>query len=174
MHEANVQPGLINFITMCVTYIFFYRACKAQGLDRNTLPYTGKFQPYCAYIALVWLFLVACYYGYTCYLPWSVSSFFQNYSMQLFVPPLFIFWKLLKRTKLVKPHEADLVWERPIIDAYEATFLDEPNGFWKEILQLVGIKRAKGGADQRRRSSIIPNTMRQHFPDGGVVESTNY
>lgn len=38
--------GVINYIVMCVTYIFFYRACKAQGLDRKTLPYCGWFQPY--------------------------------------------------------------------------------------------------------------------------------
>jgi amino acid transporter len=38
--------GVINYLVMCVTYVFFYRACKAQGLDRNTLPYKGWFQPY--------------------------------------------------------------------------------------------------------------------------------
>jgi len=26
---------------MCITYLFFYRALKAQGIDRNTLPYKG-------------------------------------------------------------------------------------------------------------------------------------
>jgi amino acid transporter len=38
--------GVINYWVMSVTYIFFYRACKAQSLDRNTLPYKGWFQPY--------------------------------------------------------------------------------------------------------------------------------
>jgi len=38
--------GVINYLVMSVTYIFFYRACKAQGLDRSTLPYKGWFQPY--------------------------------------------------------------------------------------------------------------------------------
>merc|ERR1711939_767349 len=147
--------GLIDYFVMCVTYIFFYRACKAQGLDRNKLPYTGWFQPYCAYVAAVWLFVVTCMYGYTCYLPWSVSSFFSQYSMQLFIPPLFVIWKILKRTKMVKAHEADLVWQRPIIDAYEATSIDPPSGFWKEMVQLVGFKRTKGGQDRRRRGSSV-------------------
>jgi len=31
---------------MTITYIFFYRACKAQGVDRKTFSYTGWFQPY--------------------------------------------------------------------------------------------------------------------------------
>lgn len=151
---TNIKPGLIDYFVMCITYIFFYNACKAQGLDRSTLPYTGWFQPYCAYIAAVWLFIVTCIYGYTCYLPWSVSSFFSNYTMQLFIPPLYIFWKVLKKTKFVKPHEADLVWERPNVDAYEATFTDKPSGFWREIGQMFGIKKNKGGNDQRRKSSI--------------------
>ena len=137
---------------MSLTYIFYYRACKAQGLDRKTLPYTGWFQPYCAYFALVWMFVVACIYGYTCYLPWSVSSFFSNYTMQLFIPPLYIIWKFVKKTKLVRPDEADLEWERPIVDAYEASFLDPPIGFWREVGQLVGIRRMKGGSDKRHPS----------------------
>lgn len=53
--------------------------------------------------------------------------------MLLLAPILFIFWKVLKRTKLQRPSTTDLVWERPAIDAYEATFLDPPNSFWREM-----------------------------------------
>ena len=141
---------------MSVTYIFFYRACQAQGFDRHQLPYVGWFQPYCAWFAAIWMFITACYYGYTTYLPWAVSSFFSNYTMQLFIPPLFVFWKILKKTKMVKPHEADLVWERPVIDAYEATFLNPPVGFWRELGQLVGLRRVKGGNEARRPSVLAP------------------
>ncbi len=100
------------------------------------------------------MFVTACYYGYTTYMPWSVSSFFSNYTMQIFIPPLFVFWKILKKTKFVKPHEADLVWERPVIDAYEASFVGPPVGFWTEVLQLFGLKRVKGGNDVRRPSVL--------------------
>lgn len=31
---------------MTVTYIFFWRAVKAQGVDRKQFAYTGWFQPY--------------------------------------------------------------------------------------------------------------------------------
>lgn len=69
--------------------------------------------------------------------------------MVLLAPILFFGWKLIKRTKIVKPLEVDLVWERPTVDAYEATFLDPPVGFWTEMIQLVGFKRNKGGNDKR-------------------------
>ncbi|KIW19458.1 hypothetical protein PV08_00030 [Exophiala spinifera] len=147
--------GLIDFLVMSITYIFFHRACKKQGLDRNKLPYKGWFQPYCAYFSAIWLFLLTCIYGYTCYMPWSVSDFFSLYAMQIFIPPLFIIWKLVKRTRMVRPEEADLVWERPTVDAYEETIIDPPVGFWTEMLQLIGLKRHKGGNDQRRRSSVM-------------------
>lgn len=137
---------------MSLTYIFYYRACKAQGVDRRTLPYYGYFQPYCAYFAVVWMFVVGCYYGYTSYMPWDVSNFFSNYTMQLFIPWLYPIWKIIKKTKLLKPHEVDLVWEKPIVDAYEATFLDPPVGFWREMGQLIGLRTVKGGNDKRRPS----------------------
>lgn len=38
--------GIINYNIMCLTYIFFWRAVKAQGVDRKTFAYTGWFQPY--------------------------------------------------------------------------------------------------------------------------------
>ncbi|EMF09527.1 uncharacterized protein SEPMUDRAFT_151508 [Sphaerulina musiva SO2202] len=151
--------GLINYITMCITYIRFHQACKVQGLDRNTLPYTGYLQPYCAYFGLVWMFIVTCIYGYTSYLPWNVSNFFSNYTMQLFIPPLFLIWKLIHKTKWIKSAEADLVWDRPIIDAYEETFLHPPVGFWTEMGHLVGINRKRDKASDRRASVVQEDVM---------------
>lgn len=134
---------VIDYIIICTTYLFFYRALRAQNIDRRTLPYYGYFQPYSAWIALVWMIFVVTTYGYSTFLPgnWSVSSFFTYYTMVLAAPLLFFGWKLVKRTKLIKATEVDLVWDRPIIDAYEATFIDYAPGFWTEILQMFGLRR---------------------------------
>lgn len=137
---------------MTTTYIFFYRAVKAQGIDRNTLPYTGWFQPYGAWFALVFEVVVVFCYGYASFLPWDISGFFSSYTMVGVAPVLYCFWKLLKRTKVVKPLEADLVWDRPVIDAYEDTFLSPPVGFWREMLQLFSFNllgKVEGGNDRR-------------------------
>lgn len=150
--HADFCSGLIDFIVMCVTYIFFYRACKTQGLDRKTLPYTGWGQPYCAIFGCFWMVLVAFFEGYISFQPWSTTSFFQSYTLQLLAPILFVFWKVVKRTKMVRSHEADLVWDRPIIEAYEATFLDLPVGFWREIGELLGIRGMKGVTDKGTHS----------------------
>lgn len=133
--------GIIDYIIMCVTYIYFYRACAVQGVDRTQFPYYGYFQPYCAYIGVVFMSLVVLFFGYSSFTPWSVSAFFTYYTMVLLAPVLFFSWKLLKRTKPVKPHEADLTWERPAVAMYEATFINPPVSFWTEMGHLVGFRR---------------------------------
>lgn len=136
---------IIDHIVISITYIFFYKACKAQGIDRKTLPYCGWFQPYGAYIAAAFLTTVVFTYGYSVFLPgkFTVQGFFTYYTMLLIAPITFFGWKIVKTTKFVKAEEADLVWDRPQIDAYEAAFEEVPVGFWVEILQMFGLKRRR-------------------------------
>ncbi|CAD0115576.1 unnamed protein product [Aureobasidium uvarum] len=141
--------GVINYWVMCVTYIFFYRACKAQGLDRNTLPYKGWFQPYSAYLGAAWMTMIVFCYGYTSFAPWSVSNFFIYYTLLLVAPVTFFGWKLIKRTRLLSPLEVDLVWERPVIDNYEMTFIDPPQSFWSEMIGPLMFWRHSKGSDRQ-------------------------
>ncbi|WQF82225.1 Putative amino acid permease/ SLC12A domain-containing protein [Colletotrichum destructivum] len=138
--------GVINYIVMSITFINYHRACKAQGIDRRTMPYYGYFQPYGAYIALVLQTIVILTYGWSAFRPeFDVGSFFSNYTMQIVAPLLFIFWKVFKRTHYIKPEDVDLTWDRPIIEAYEqhAVVQDPPVTFWREMLQMIGIGRNK-------------------------------
>lgn len=118
---------------MCTTFIRYYAACKAQGLDRRSLPYYGWLQPFCAWFGLGWMIMVTLCYGYAVFRSgqWSAKDFFGAYTILGVDVILLVGWKLLKRTKFVGVSEIDLVWERPTIDAYEATFIDPPVGFWK-------------------------------------------
>ncbi|KAJ5099028.1 General amino acid permease AGP2 [Penicillium argentinense] len=161
--------GLINYITICITYICFHRACVAQGLDRRQFSYYGRFQPWCGYIGMVWMILVTILYGYPAYKPWDLSTFWSDYTMQIVIPPLFLIWKVIKKTKWIKPHEADLLWERPLIDAYEASFIDPPVGFWREIGQMFGIRRVKGGNDKRRQSYAAPVSSGNETSEGALA-----
>ncbi|KAH8819237.1 AAT family amino acid transporter [Xylogone sp. PMI_703] len=147
MINLATAAGIIDYIVMCVTYICFYRACVAQGFDRSKLPYTGWFQPYCSYIGLAWMICIVSCYGYPSFKPWNIDTFFTDYTMVFVSPVLFIGWKLIKRTRFLRPTEVDLVWEAPDITAYEeaSSVYDPPVGFWDEMLQMVGIKRNKAG-----------------------------
>jgi amino acid transporter len=128
---------------MCIIYIYFYRALKVQGFDRKDLPYIGWAQPYCAWFGLgTMIFTVSCY-GYATFLPgwWDLGTFFSYYTMVFVCPVLYVGWKVWWRTKIVKPEEADLVWERPIIDAYEASTLEPHMGFFEEVKIMMGFKK---------------------------------
>ncbi|RKK77475.1 hypothetical protein BFJ69_g6241 [Fusarium oxysporum] len=83
---------IIDHIVISITYIFFYRACKAQGIDRPTPPYCGWFQPYSAYISATFLTCVVCCYGYSTFLPgnFTISGFFTYYTMVLVAPITFL------------------------------------------------------------------------------------
>lgn len=111
---------LINYSIIAVTYIHFYRACKVQGFNRDLLPYKSKFQPYISYAAAVIFFLMTWIAGYTVFLPgsWSTKTFLFNYLMIFVDIGIFIFWKLLKRTKYKKPSEVDLYFGTKEVDDY--------------------------------------------------------
>ncbi|UPL02574.1 hypothetical protein LCI18_013508 [Fusarium solani-melongenae] len=135
----NLATGatLIYFITALITYIRFYRACQVQEFNRDKLPYKGWFQPYSAWFALIFELVILIFYGYRSVVPFDVSGFITAYFMPFFVPCLFIGWKLIKKTKFVRARDVDLVWEAPLIDAYEASLEEVPVGFWRDVWLML-------------------------------------
>ncbi|KAI4687559.1 uncharacterized protein J4E88_003149 [Alternaria novae-zelandiae] len=133
---------LINFSVMCFTFLKFHKACQAQGLDRDTLPYKGMAQPYAAWYGLVCTFIMTFVGGYTVFLngKWAVADFLFSYLMVFAFPVLFIFWKVLKRTKWVSPSEADLVTDLAEIEEYHRTFVEKPetNAFNRVLDKMFG------------------------------------
>lgn len=94
-------------------------------------------------------------YGYSSFKPWSVENFFIYYAMVILAPVLYVFWKVMKRTKIVSSKEVDLIWDAPVIDAYEETFYEAPLGFWKEVIGMFGFK-SKGAGDHQRAREVEP------------------
>jgi yeast amino acid transporter len=136
---------ILNYIVMSVTYLCFYRACKAQGVDRRTFPYYGYFQPYCGWIGAIGMTVTVITYGYATFLPgkWDIGTFFSYYTMIFVAMITYPAWKIIKRTKFVRPLEADLIWEKPVVDAYEDAFNEPPTTFLQELKSMVGIKQRK-------------------------------
>ncbi|KAI2631197.1 histidine permease [Xylaria nigripes] len=139
LQSVTEGATMINYICISLTYIFFHRACKAQGIDRTTLPYYGYFQPYCAYITFVYMIIIEGIFGYVVFVPghWSVGDFFAPYTMALVAILLYFGWKLGKRTRFVDPRDADLVWEKPQIDAYENSLVEPPTRVRDELWALL-------------------------------------
>jgi len=49
----STVAGLLAWMTLCICYLRFYAACKAQGLDRNTLPFKSRLQPYAGWVGAI-------------------------------------------------------------------------------------------------------------------------
>lgn len=113
---------------MSFTFIRFRKACEAQGLTRDKLPYWGKFQPYLAYYALTGCFIMTFVGGYTVFLPgmWDVPTFLFSYTMIGIFPVLFLVWKFLKGTKFLKPEEVDLYRDVAEIEEYTREYVPKP------------------------------------------------
>lgn len=119
---------LINFSVMAFTFIRFKAACEAQGLSRDKLPYKGWGQPFLAWYALAGCFTMAFVGGYTVFLPgkWSVPTFLFSYTMIFVFPVLFCVWKLVKKTKWLRPENVDLVKDVAEIESYTKNYVDVP------------------------------------------------
>ncbi|KAI4859543.1 amino acid permease/ SLC12A domain-containing protein [Hypoxylon rubiginosum] len=126
---------LINFSVMCVTYICFHRALKAQGISRDALPYKGLLQPYAAYYGLFATFVMTFVGGYTVFLPgkWNIPTFLFSYTMIGICPILFICWKLIHKTKFHRPQDVDLLRDVAAVEDYTNKFVPAPprNAFTK-------------------------------------------
>ncbi|OQO02713.1 hypothetical protein B0A48_12242 [Cryoendolithus antarcticus] len=133
---------LINFAVMCLTFLFWRRALMAQGISRDTLPYKAILQPGAAYVGLAFCSVMAFVGGYPVFLPgnWDVPTFIFSYFMIALTPILFVVWKILKKTKIRKPHEVDLRGEVASIDEYTRLFVPKPprNAFDKWFNKIFG------------------------------------
>ncbi|KAI9734258.1 MAG: hypothetical protein M1834_002362 [Cirrosporium novae-zelandiae] len=133
---------LINFAVMAFTFTRFMKACEAQGLSRDTLPYKGRFQPYLAWYAFTGTFIMAFVGGYTVFLEgqWDVPTFFFSYTMIGVFPLLYIGWKVVKKTKIIKPEEADLWTGVEEIEEYQRNYVPKPprNKFMKYFDKIFG------------------------------------
>lgn len=60
------------------------------------------------------------------FLSYLMDRVINSYTMIAVCPLLFIAWKVLKRSKLYKPEEVDLVKNLDEIEAYEANYVPRP------------------------------------------------
>ncbi|GAP93354.2 putative amino acid permease [Rosellinia necatrix] len=133
---------LINYCVVSYTYICFYRALKAQGISRDSLPYKGYLQPYAACYALVATFVFSFLSGYTVFLPgnWDIASFFFSYTAIAAFPILYFGWKIIHRTTIYPPAQVDLQQDLDEVEEYTRNYIPQPptNSFSKFLNVLFG------------------------------------
>lgn len=121
---------LINFCCIAWSYIRFKRACEAQGLSRDALPYKAPFQPYAAWISLICCFVMVFVGGYSIFIDdnFTVPDFLFQYMMVGVFPVIFLGWKFAKGTKWLSPEEVDLLTGVEEIEKYTNEYVPDPDG----------------------------------------------
>uniref|UniRef100_A0A8H7TVH0 Amino acid permease/ SLC12A domain-containing protein n=1 Tax=Bionectria ochroleuca TaxID=29856 RepID=A0A8H7TVH0_BIOOC len=131
---------LINFCVVCVTYLCFARALKAQGISRDSLPFKARIMPFGAWYGLSGAFIMMFVQGYTVFLPgfWDVPNFLFSYTMVSVFPALYIGWKLFYKTTIHKPINVNLREDLDVIDEYERKFVSQiPDGTFERALDKL-------------------------------------
>lgn len=108
--------GFIVWTSISVCHIAFMRALKAQGIDRDTLPYKAFWQPWLSWYGIVFNTIIIFTQGFTAFAPWDTSSFFAAYISLILFVVLYAGHKLILRQPLVRPAEADLLSGRKEVD----------------------------------------------------------
>ncbi|KAL8700150.1 MAG: hypothetical protein Q9224_001092 [Gallowayella concinna] len=112
--------NLFTWMSVSIAYIRFHAALKAQGVDRNTLVFKSPFQPYTAYFSLCFFAMITLFNGFYVFGPFDVNGFVTAYVGIPIYFALYTFWKVFKRTKFVKSHEADIYTGKAALDAADA------------------------------------------------------
>ncbi|ODO08463.1 hypothetical protein L198_00193 [Cryptococcus wingfieldii CBS 7118] len=110
LQSITSLTGLLTWGSLCFTYTRFHAALKAQGIERNTLPWKSLCQPYLAYYGTLMCSVIVLFSGFSVFLKgnWNASDFVANYiSLPLYFIPMGC-WKIFKKTKAIKASEADL------------------------------------------------------------------
>jgi len=117
--NLSTVGGFFGWWGINITYIFFYRGFKAQGLDRKQLIYHSNLQPYLSYWGVFWTSLFIIINGFEVFWNFTAAGFLTAYiNIPLFFA-LYFGWKIYKRTKIWKPHQMDFVTGIPSLEETE-------------------------------------------------------
>ncbi|KAH9916129.1 amino acid permease [Amylocystis lapponica] len=132
LSEMTAIAGLGSWFCIAVTYLRFHKGLKAQGIERNSLPYRAPFQPYAAYYAAVLAFITILFSGWSVFLRdnWSTATFVTNYLPLGLFPVSYVLARLWKRKGPIKPEDMDFV--SGIEEVLAASYDEPPPRNWVE------------------------------------------
>lgn len=131
--------SFVHWINIEIVYLRFYYGCKAQGIDRNELPYKSPFQPYAAWIALVAFTILLLTGGFYVFIDgqWSPEVFVSSYFNIPLILMLYFGYKFIRKTKIVPLKNIPI---RPFIEIANANpeNIPPPAKGWRKLNILWG------------------------------------
>ncbi len=138
--------GILTWISILVSHIYFVRARKAQGVPDSVMPFVSPGGIWGSYISLFCCCLIAFFKGFDYFHPnpktygkWDYKNFITAYIGIPLYLIMIIGYKFYMKSKGVKPETADLYSGKAKIDEEEAEFLAQ------EAIRLHNKKRSRGG-----------------------------
>lgn len=134
--------GLLTWISLLVTHIFFVRARRAQRVPESSLAFKAPFGIGGSAFALVFCILIALTKSYDVFTKnpkWGSFDYKSFITAYLGIPiylMLIVGYKIFMRTKMVRPANADLWTGKDAIDREEEAYLaaraarEEHKGGW--------------------------------------------
>lgn len=130
--------GFISWCSISFSHICFMRALRVQGISRETLPFKAPFQPWFSYYGCAFMVLITLTQGFTCFMPWSTADFFVNYLSLILFVGLYVGYKVVYRTKFVKPQDVDFqTGRRHYENEHEVREKEDRPSMWKRLGNLV-------------------------------------
>jgi len=122
--------GLLSWISLLVSHIWFVRARRAQGITNDQMAYHAPFGLTGSYIALFFCILIALTKNFNVFTksPKTYGDFdYKNFVTGYLGIPIYLIcifgYKYTMKSKMVKPHEADFYTGKGEIDREEEAFL---------------------------------------------------
>ncbi|KAH7231457.1 dicarboxylic amino acid permease [Fusarium solani] len=121
--------GLLSWVSILTTHIYWCRARKAQGLTNEQMPYTAPFGAAGSYFALFWCIIISLTKSFQIFVrtdSWTGFDYKTFITSYLGIPVYLVLifgFKYIKKTKGVRPTEADFYSGKAEIDREEEEFL---------------------------------------------------
>lgn len=116
--------GLLTWISILVTHIYFRRARYAQGIRDEDMPYVSPTGTIGSYLALAFCVIIALFKNFSVFVgTFDVKNFVTGYlGIPLYLILIFGY-KLTHRNSGIRPENADLFSGKEAIDREEEEFL---------------------------------------------------
>ncbi|KIM68247.1 hypothetical protein SCLCIDRAFT_106282 [Scleroderma citrinum Foug A] len=139
--NLSTVGGFFTWGSINLTYLFFYRGFKAQGIDRKKRlhywnPLQASIPPGLAIWGVTWCTILILINGFKVFWTFTASLFLTSYiNVPAFIG-LYIFWKVTRRTKFWKPEEMDFVTGIPTPEETEGPEIP-PTTFWQKVAAVL-------------------------------------
>lgn len=127
LYNLTVIFGLLTWISILVTHIYWCRARKAQNITNEMLPYHAPLGIWGSYSALAMCILVALTKNYDVFVGDFADEKYKTFITGYIGIPIYLCLifghKLIKKTRGIKSHEVDFYSGKDAIDREEEEFL---------------------------------------------------